>query len=163
MLFRSGTYRQFSFGTNLNYRGDGVVVMLGSKVFSEHFNEQSRLWSWQMNSNLIWWLKDNLGLTSSFMYTPKTYTNISVTHYKNPTMADISLAWYPTDNIQISVGVPYIWGVREQSRTINKSGYYQYMSQQFNSSSLRPFILFAYTFRKHSKLKIKDLMPEKML
>lgn len=159
----NGTYRQFSFGTNLNYRGDGVVVMLGSKVFSEHFNEQSRLWSWQMNSNLIWWLKDNLGLTSSFMYTPKSYTNISVTHYKNPTMADISLAWYPTDNIQISVGVPYIWGVREQNRTINKSGYYQYMSQQFNSSSLRPFILFAYTFRKHSKLRIKDLMPEKFL
>lgn len=159
----NGTYKQLSFGANINYRGNGITVMVGSNVVSERFNESSRLWSWQMNSNLIWWLKDNLGLTASFVYTPKSYTNISVTHYKNPSMADISVAWYPTDNIQISVGVPYIWGIREQSRTIHNSGYYQYMSQRFDSSSLRPFILFAYTFRKHSKLKIKNLMPDTQL
>lgn len=159
----NGTYKQLSFGPNINYRGNGITAMVGASVVSECFNEQSRLWSWQMNSNLIWWLKDNLGLTASFVYTPKSYTNISVTHYKNPSMADISVAWYPTDNIQISVGIPYIWGVREQSRIIHNSGYYQYMSQRFDSSSLRPFILFAYTFRKHSKLKIKNLMPENEL
>lgn len=39
-------------------------------------------------------------------------------------------------------------------------GYYQKVTQQFTSSSLRPFILFSYTLRKHSKLQIRSLMPE---
>lgn len=155
-----GTYQRLSFGGNINYRNNGITITLGSNVLSECFMEQYRLWSWQMNSNVIWWLKDNLGLTASFAYTPKSYTSISVTHYKNPSMADISLAWFPTDNIQISVGVPYIWGVREESLVVRNAGYYQYKNEQFNSSSLRPFILFAYTFRKHSKLQIRNLMPE---
>lgn len=156
----NGTYRCFTFGPLISFQHNNITAMLGSNVMLEHFNEQPKQWSWQVDGNLIWWMKDNLGLTASIKYMPKSYTSISVTHFKNPSVADISLAWYPTDNIQISIGIPYFWGVREQYSIINSAGYYQKVTQQFTSSSLRPFILFSYTLRKHSKLQIRSLMPE---
>ena len=77
------------------------------------------------NGNLTWWALDQMAIQVEAEWKNKSYSAISITKYSNPMSANISMAWYPTDNIQISAGITYLGGIREQITTIDTPNYYQ--------------------------------------
>lgn len=155
----NGNYNRWNAGTGLSIRTGSVMAYLSPDMTCEHYNTGNRLFSWGMNCNLTWWAKDRLAVIANAGWKNRSYSAISTTEYANPLKADVSIAWYPTEQIQISAGVNYIGGVRKQSTTIDMPDYYQHQRVSFRSESFRPWILFAYTIRKHSKLQIDNRMP----
>lgn len=155
----NGNYNRWNAGTGLSIRTGSVMAYLSPDMTWEHYNTGNRLFSWGMNCNLTWWAKDRLAVIANAGWKNRSYSAISTTEYANPLKADVSIAWYPTEQIQISAGVNYLGGVRKQSTTIDMPDYYQHQRVSFRSESFRPWILFAYTIRKHSKLQIDNRMP----
>jgi hypothetical protein len=154
-----GNYNRWNTGAGLSIRAGSIRAYLSPDMTWEHYQTGNLLFSWGMNCNLTWWAKDQIVVTANTGWRNKSYSAISTTKYSNPLKADVAIAWFPTEQIQVSAGITYLGGVRKQTTTIDMPDYYQYQRVAFHSESFRPWILFAYTIRKHSKLKIQDKMP----
>ncbi len=83
-----------------------------------------------------------------------------MTEYKNPTEAHVQIAWQATKNLYVSVGLPYYWGVRQNTNTIQQQDYNSIQNIRFESESLRPWILISWTIRRNSKLAIPSKNPD---
>lgn len=155
----NGCYNRWNTGFGLSINSNSVQAYLSPALSWEHYEGGNRLSSWGLNGNLTWWALDQMAIQVEAEWKNKSYSAISITKYSNPMSANISMAWYPTDNIQISAGITYLGGIREQITTIDTPNYYQRQKMSFHSESFRPWILFAYTIRKHNKLRIENKMP----
>lgn len=155
----NGCYNIWNTGFGLSINSNSVQAYLSPALNWEHYEGGNRLSSWGLNGNLTWWALDQMAIQVEAEWKNKSYSAISITKYSNPMSANISMAWYPTDNIQISAGITYLGGIREQITTIDTPNYYQRQKMSFHSESFRPWILFAYTIRKHNKLRIENKMP----
>ena len=155
----NGTYNSSAGGLGLNYSGKNWMWYINGGYTSEVFNGQSPKGSFNVQGNLRWNFGDFF-LYTTIAWRNKSYSAISMTEYQNPTEAHVQVAWQATNNLYVSVGLPYYWGVKENTDIIQQQGYNSVQNIRFVSESLRPWILISWTIRKNSELELPSKNPD---
>lgn len=154
----NGTYRNTEGGIGASYGGDNFQISASTDYSSEIFNGQSAKGSWGAKGYFRWDFGDFF-VYSSLSWRNYSYTSISQTAYKNPMEAHIQIAWQATDQLYLSLGLPYFWGTKSYVTQVNQSSYRSQQQVFYESASLCPWLLISWTLRKNPKVAIPRKIP----
>jgi hypothetical protein len=154
----NGTYKETQIGGNARYGGKKVILFAAATYTWQNYNGQPTKGSVGVNGYIRWDF-NNFFIYSKISWQDKEYTSISTIRYDNPVQAHVQIAWQATKNIYLSLGLPYFWGVKSQTTSIEQSVYKSWQRDRFKNMSLRPWLLISWTLRKNAKEAILDKMP----
>lgn len=151
----NGSFKWAEFSLDASYGSPRLTVSLSAGHNLEHYQGMATRPSFQAS----WYVRYRLRkfqMQSSMRWRNRAYSPESVTEYKNPLAASIDFFWQPINSLQIGVGMPYFWGVREYVSTRRSEEYYSRTKVRFKSSSLRPWLLISWTIRKNADRALND-------
>ncbi len=151
----NGTYARTNGGIGISYTGDNLQISTTASYTSEVFNGQSPKGSYGVRGHFRWDFGDFF-VYSSLSWRNRSYTSISQTYFKNPVESHVQIAWQANEQLYLSLGLPYFWGIRSSVTEINQPAYMSHQQTFFQSESLRPWLLISWTFRKNPKLAIPE-------
>ena len=154
----NGIYRNTEGGIGASYGGENFQISATTDYTSEIFNGQSVKGSCGVKGYFRWDFGDFFTY-SSLSWRNYSYTSISRTTYKNPMEAHIQIAWQATDQLYLSLGLPYFWGTRSHVMKVNQPSYTSLQEVFYESASLRPWLLISWTLRKNPKVAIPRKIP----
>lgn len=158
----NGTYKEKNIGGALRYSGNKLLAYIAAGYTWKSYNGQPTHGLVGVNGYVKWDF-GHFFIYSYLMWQNRDYTPISTIRYKNPTEAHVQIAWQVNKHLYISLGLPYYWGVKKQTTTIDRAGYKSWQFDRFKGQSLRPWILISWTLRKNAKERIPNKMPNRSM
>lgn len=154
----NGTYKEMFVGGNARYSGNKLIVFAAANHTWKSFNGQPTKAVVGV-SGYVRWDFGNFFVYSKLGWKNREYTPIATIHYENPVEAHVQIAWQATQQLYLSLGLPYFWGVKSQTTTIDQPIYQSWQHDRFKGMSLRPWLLISWTLRKNAKEVIPGKMP----
>lgn len=154
----NGVYRCWILGLRPTLRFGQLKIMPDVAWYSEQYSGQCYRDFFSVGGSCQWFF-GKFFIYADIRWRNRDYDTYSVTRYVNPITSHIQLTWRPAKPLQITLAMPYFWGVRKVETTTQKGNYSQLTDTRYKSSSLRPWILVSWTLRKNSKYAIKNKMP----
>ncbi|MDE5969064.1 MAG: TonB-dependent receptor, partial [Muribaculaceae bacterium] len=155
----NGNYIGLTTFARLNYTTRKLQASLTTAYYGEKFHSTGYLPSVALRGYAKWDI-GNWYVYGDIIWKNRSYSAISQTRQLNPSQAIIQVGWYATNELRISVAMPYFWGIREV-KTITKSPNYSDITTfRYKSESLRPWLLITYTIRRNAREAISNRMPE---
>ncbi|MDE6098782.1 MAG: outer membrane beta-barrel protein [Muribaculaceae bacterium] len=96
---------------------------------------------------------------SKIAWQSRAYNPATTTEYLNPTESHIQIAWQPTRQLYLSLGLPYFAGIRKDRTLTKQENYNSVITRSYKSSSLRPWLLISWTIRRNREQAIDNKMP----
>lgn len=154
----NGVYHSYSIGVSATVRFGSLKIMANVESLNERYQGQGYRHSFILGGNGIWTF-GKFFIYADINWRNRDYSPYSITRYRNPLTAHIQLTWRPVKPLQLTLGLPYFWGVRRMVTTTEKGEYFKMSDIRYKSESLRPWILISWTLRKNAKYKIADKIP----
>ncbi len=151
----NGTYKETEIAGNVRYSGNKIIVFAAATHTWKSFNGQPTKGVVGLNGYVRWDFS-NFFIYSKIGWQNREYTPISTIKYESPLEAHVQIAWQATKHLYMSLGLPYFWGVKKQTTTIDQEAYKSWQHDRFKGMSLRPWLLISWTLRKNAKEAIPD-------
>lgn len=154
----NGSWKNITAGSILTFQGNAFRATFKCAYVREKYNSAHSNGILELGGNMRWNF-GNFFIYSDIQWQNRSYTAISKTEYKNPSVAHVQIAWQATKNLYLSAALPYFWGVRTEKRMIDQDNYTLVSEKRFKSASLRPWLLISWAIRKNSNQSIRNKMP----
>lgn len=154
----NGVYQAFRFRPLATLRIGRMRTTAYSEMVGECYDRGRYHHSVSLGGNLMYTF-GNMFVYARIAWRNKDYTPTSVTRYANPIEAHAQLTWQPTKSLQLTLGLPYFWGVRKEKVTTTAGAYYKCVETRHTGTSLRPWILISWSMRRNTQIAIDDRMP----
>lgn len=89
----------------------------------------------------------------------KAYYLQGYTRPYTPTASSLTFVWYANDHIQVMTGMSYFAGINRELTVVDATEYQKRTVSKSFGTSMHPFILFAWTLRKHQERNMNRFVP----
>lgn len=153
-----GSYNAKAIKAGLNYMQGGLMAYAEASYKWEKFQGTDTNGSVSLSGHVNWYF-GKFSLYAFVMWSNYSYSAISRTKYENPTVAFANLSWRVSQQVNITLGMPYFFGTRRELMSLEQKGYKTQQKTSYASERFRPWLQVSWTLRKNNHLAIRNKMP----